>query len=477
MPIDIPDSLTGRLHWASITERSKSEKKQYLGQTRANNEFINLFTQHDIAETSKGFRPTERIYNREMYERFWAIHKVERNSAQDELYIFKRHCSGTKLAPTALFVHTSKSILRRRSQEIGDMSKTYNDLHSKWYLGQKKPPNAKKMTPDVRSRIRIAAGRNISYRRSAFRPFLSVHLLLDNELLRLLSGVEGGGTRLRPEVVSAFSHEETVGIAIAPSPIDIGEDLHRFTTFCWDMPDNDLCSRGNAHVFCNQFPEYKPPLRNEWDPTPVNNINDRLLEAMKELVPEITSIDIVFYAYAVMCSSRLLEAFAAAYYTASAEENIPRIPIVNDPKAIQELVYKGKQLAALENPRANPELIPWTISLDSLFQEPFILKKYDVDEKKGEIRLYSEGTDPKISLPDIPEEILQLTISGYGVITCWLKFHSFTYTRTQFTRSDYREFLALLSALSKQSEIVEQIDLCMDRILSGKLGLLTLSTS
>lgn len=467
---NVPERMEGRLNCAVITDKTRLQKKEFLTLERSNEGYLSLFDQYDINGETKAFRPVGNGFDRDLYQQFWAIHPAGKEPESNELCAFVRHCSGTKLAPTSLFVHPRKPILKRRSLEIGDMNNTYEDIRTRWFAGQQKPPAEAKLTMDVRTRLRIAAGMDNRYRRYAFRPFISEQLLLDDDLLRLLSGIGGGGTRLRPEVVSAFSTPDTVGLAIAPSPIDIGDDLHRFATFCWDMPDNDLCSRGNAHVFCNSFPDYK--TSEEWDPTPRSNINTLLLERVREVRPETTETDIVFYTYAVLCSSALLDAFAAAYFTASATENIPRVPFVRDASALAILIDKGRQIANLENPGLSHELSDWVENLRERFHNPFNLNKYKVDERKGEIRLYADGRDPVIVLGPIPEELLQLTISGYSVVTCWLKFHSYTYTRTEFGHEDYIGLLTLLSALSKQLGLIEEIDIIIGKAISGELELL-----
>lgn len=467
-----PNSLEGRLHYASITDRTRAQKKEFLSERRSHEDYMGLFAQQDLDVVSSAFRPVRNGYNRELYVRFWAIHpESPQGPRADERCIFARHCSGTKLAPTALFVHPRKPVLQRRSQEIGDLTKSYYELKNLWFSGQSKPPSENKLTPEVRQRIRVTSGADASYRNYAFRPFVSMQLLLDDELLRLLSGIGGGGTRLRPEVVSAYSDGNTIGIAIAPSPIDIGDEIHRFATFCWDMPDNDLCSRGNAHVFCNQFPENKPSRDLEWNPTPQDNIADLVLTRISEVLPEVTSRDIVFYTYAVLCSGTLLEAFEAAYFTASATENIPRIPIVHDAEIMRFLIGKGREMAELENPRENQILQQWVLSLEGAFQRPFKLMKFSVDAEKKEIRLY-DGIEPEVTLPGIPEELLQMTISGYEVIKCWLKFHSYAYTRTEFMQQDYMDLLRLLSSLSKQTKLIEDIDIVMEKIINGDVDLL-----
>jgi hypothetical protein len=167
-----------------------------------------------------------------------------------------------------------------------------------------------------------------------------------------------------------------------------------------------------------------------------------------------------------------LEAFAPAYFTASATENIPRIPVVSDPETMRFLIEKGREMAELENPRINHELQWWVSSLQGAFVRPFNLLKFSVDEEEKEIRLYADGDMLKVTLTGLPDEVLRMTISGYNVITCWLKFHSYAYTRTEFMRQDYLEFLGLLSKLDMQMKVIKEIDTVMDEIIAGNVDLM-----
>lgn len=89
----------------------------------------------------------------------------------------------------------------------------------------------------------------------SFRPFLTSRLFLWKELLQDWKGVGGGGTRYRGEIMEAYSSEDTIGFSVAHAPKDIDSDLGQFVSFCWYYPDNDLCSRGNGHIYMNQYPE------------------------------------------------------------------------------------------------------------------------------------------------------------------------------------------------------------------------------
>jgi hypothetical protein len=463
----------GSIHYASITDKTRGQKMEFLSEERTRENYMRVFEVHDMDQETSSFRPTRNSHDLNLYARFWAIHpQSPRGPQPEERAIFARHCSGTKLAPTALFVHPRQPMLQRRNQAVGDMTNSYEDLRRQWFSGQSKPPAERKLVPEVRERIQTAAGDDSLYCSYAFRPFVSMKLFLDHELLGLLSQLGGGGTRMRPEVVSAYSHPETIGIAIAPSPIDLADDLHRFATFCWNMPDNDLCRRGNAHVFCNQFPENKPAGRREWDATPKNNVTDLLLREVMGILPGATPTDIVFYVYAVLCSSTLLEAFADAYFTASGTEDIPRVPIVRCRETMQFLIDNGAALAQLEHPSSAHGLQEWVSALEGAFVAPFELRKAVINEAGGEISLYAEGREPTLVLRGIPHGLLGMTVSGYDVIKQWLKFHSHAYTRTQFDQGYFTELLQLLSRLSKQTEIISEIDDVMVRIIDGSVELL-----
>ena len=85
--------------------------------------------------------------------------------------------------------------------------------------------------------------------------------------------------RERPEVQAAYNDEGVFGFAVAPAPADISPVIKKFSSFCWNIPDNDLATRGNAHIFCNRFPEYKAGGKN-WENKAVSNVNKKLLQLL-----------------------------------------------------------------------------------------------------------------------------------------------------------------------------------------------------
>lgn len=374
--------------------------------------------------------------------------------------VFLRHCSGVKLAPTALFVHPDKNILIRRCREIADQTTPPSAVVGSWFSGQSKPVNQNKLTPRVRlefssvveDKKRINAGIH-SY---SFRPFLTSAVLLDEKLLAKMQNEGGGGTRLRPEVIQAFSDENNVGIAVAPSPKDIGTDLHRFVSFCWHIPDNDLCSRQNAHVFCAKFPDYNTGTKTARRPDNKNlsNISDELTGA------GIDEVTWVFYSYAIMVSNWYLKNFSDLLYSSS--DQIPRIPIHSDLRAVRCVARMGRGIADCENNET------WEFGNDKFylqnidrFQDEFRLGKHKIGDEK--LQLFVHGQNGiALEIPQINSSVLDLKVSGYGVISTWLKFKSYPYTRKTFGIADYKELLNLICAIRKQLALISRLDVFLE---------------
>jgi len=319
----------------------------------------------DMSSTRFKFQP-RLTYEKDLYESFWPICSDGNHATVGKRYVFLRHSSGVKLGITAALVHVDERILLRRARAIGDLEATYEMLVRDWFRGQRKPPPRSSLNPAIRQTIAEASVGNTGAQhisRYAFRPFCTLNAFLPIELLRQLAHAGGGGARYRPELLAAYSSRGNFGIAVAPAPEDIGDSLHRFSSFAWALPDNDLCSRGNAHAFCLQYPEYlKAKAGSKWDSTPKLNISEDLLVSMggKPGDPE-TAQKIIFYVYAVLCSNTYLDRFEGALYQTAGEW--PRIPFPQDLKAFNRLADLGKKLAECERddspllPKPDPEVL------------------------------------------------------------------------------------------------------------------------
>lgn len=462
-------TLQGRLLFVALREQSRSEKTtapyNYISIADFNLDEKNAFFEMEADagesmlqkfETFEAdlndpiFRP-RKDFDRERYSSFWPLYKSD--SATDDRYIFERHCSGLKLAPSSLFVHADEPILFRRSADIANDGIDTSEILSRWYKGQDRPPGVAKFSPTVRAAFREKlSGKSESAALYSYRPMLNLPALISEGILSVLARAPGGGTRYRPEIVSAYSDKRTFGIAIAPSPKDLGEELHRFASFCWYLPDNDLSKRGNAHVFCNYFPEYKQG-RKAWDNTPQVNINRDLLLAVGEQSPD----KVLFYVYGVLCSSAYLDAFEPVLFTPSGSES-PRIPIPPTTDLFNDIAVLGEELALLEKHTPDDEMFIEGTYLQHLdrFNGDFKMTDFRISVENESIIL-KDGNE-EFEIKPIPSEILEFQVGGYQVLQQWLKMHSHAYTRTNFTKNHLKRLLFLLQSLEKQVDIVNRLD-------------------
>lgn len=441
---------------ATITSLQRQEKLEELGRNRSASEMLEMFETITLDEGTYNFRPAG-CYDADLYHRFWPLYPNDEAPSADERSVFKRHCSGTKLAPTFMFVHPLLPLLRRRCRDIGNATIAVADLIRDWYSGQDKIPTAKKFSPEVRESIGRIAARNDSFRAYAFRPLMHLPALLSEEALSILAAQPNSGTRARPEVLSAFRDEDTIGMSIAPAPKELGGDLRRFVSFCWGTPDNDLCSRGNAQILCNQFPENKR-RRGPWNPASLPNIHPQLVATIAATIGKSVSETaklVVYYAYAIMCSSEFLKTFEAVLFTTVDTENRPRIPITSDAGLFLSLAERGTRLAELENPNNPPPISASFSRFLDLYEDEFNLTSSKMDAQTLNLQ---EDRKVVVSIRPIPFEVLDFQVGGYAVLQQWLKFHSHRYTRSAFTREQYIDLLTLLSRIEGQIAIVEELN-------------------
>ena len=461
------------IRYATIAHLQRQEKLDELVRTRTANEILEMFEIVHLDQATYNFRPAE-SYDAELYNRFWPLYPNDEVPNTSQRYVFERHCSGTKLAPTFMFVHPLLPLLKRRCRDIGDKSISVSDLIRNWYRGQDKVPAADKFSLEVREAIGRVATRNDSFSSYAFRPLMHLPVLLSEEVLSTLSSQGGRGTRARPEVLSAFRDPKTIGFAIAPGPKELRTEVHRFVSFCWATPDNDLVSRGNARILCNQFPENKR-RRGDWNSTPLPNISSELLQTMSDLVGKTTSETsdlLVYYAYAMMCATDFLKAFEGAFLTTVDTENRPRIPIAANARLFLSVANNGARLAELENPDNSPPISDTFNSFVQLYDKEFSLTSWTIDEESETLTLIQDR-EVVISIGPVALEILTFKVGGYRVLQQWLKFYSNRYTRSAFTRDQYVDLLTTLTRIEQQLRIVDELNAQVSALLGPNADLIS----
>lgn len=459
----------------SISSLSGTEKQKELSKPRSDDEIVAMFPRISLSQDSLAFRPIPDI-DMELYGQFWPLYPAGNNPHLSDRYIFARHASAIKLAPSGMLVHANRDVLWRRSRDIADVSLPAETLRQNWFAGQDRPPATTKFTDPVRTEIKNAVDSNSDslFRRYAYRPFYYPFALISEPLLDKLTKAGGQGTRARPEVMAAFDSTETLGIAIAPAPQDLGESLHRFASFCWFLPDNDLCSRGNAHVFCNQFPTYKKP-GTTWDPTPITNIHPNLIDHFSHQshlgTLELSQL-FVFYVFAMLSSDAFLDEFEGALFTASDSSKRPRIPVVSDWEIFNNIAAFGKDLANLEHPSYEVELRPGYADLEDKFSTEFNLGRFRIDAAAEKIDLFADSGALAVDLHPIPKSVLSFEVSGYNVVQQWLKYNSYRYTRASFGAPQYKALLDLLNRIELQSVIIVDLNSEIVKIVSGEVTLI-----
>ena len=443
-------SLEQKVKYKSIVGLPKNKKIDFFGEQSIDLskwERLNVGSNNGYA-----LKPVGQC-DEDLYSKFWPI--------WDELGdgIFARKCSSLKLAPTHLLIHASPGQLKRRSKYIADGHNNYDDIKRRWYEGQLKPPPRDKITPKVREALQKAVTANniVPY---SYRPFVDVSVVLSDEILNELRNLGGGGTRDRPEIRNAFQNPDVLGFAVSPAPEDIGSVLHKFLSFCWNIPDNDLTARGNANIFCNYFPENK--TKKKWDRTNKTNVNSQLISVIasawglseKEVVD-----DIVYYAYGVLNSNYYMKLFHDKLFTTAGVW--PRIPISQNKESFLKITDVGRQLAHLEKSKQN-ESIP-----NSEPYEPFVYYKYKQEDQA--IILLDQQNREITRLNNIADSVLSFTVSGYNVLKEWLKLHSYPYFRKELSNEDFSELKGLIVRIGSYLNLIKEVDDLVKPVIVGNL--------
>lgn len=452
-------------HFSDYSNGYRSEKEKRLADSI--DTIISGFSEHKVDQETFAFYPAK-PFDEIMYNKFWPV-----SGEADQEAIFKQHCSGIKLAPTAIFTHVKPAMLKRRSKDIASSG---IEAGEPWFSNQDKPPRKEKLNTFYKALCECGDLQSIDQLLTenihiySFRPFLKSNVLLWTELLQKYARIDGGGTRLRPELIKAYSNDNTIGFAMAHAPKDLNPTLSQFVSFCWYYPDNDMCTRGNSHIYMNQYPTRGS---DGFEP----NINMSLLESVSIMLGKNkreTARSFVFYVYAILCSQVYLDEFEGALFTVNQSDKRARVPIVKDKETFDKIVEYGIRLAELEKIDYEPENI-LGYDYDSLIEKipsGFKLSNsiHPFDEENESLVL-TDGRD-KIKVY-CPVELQHLNISGYDVIkSVWLKFNSYNFTHCEFTKADMKALLDFLNTIEMHSKIVAELDDEVRSILHGDTDLL-----
>lgn len=452
-----------KVHFCDYSHSTRSNKECLLSDNILN--IVSRFEEYVIDADTVAFSPVK-PFDSEMYKKFWAVSDENGQNA-----IFLNHCSGIKLAPTAIFTHVKAPMLKRRSREIA-LNGTAEA--GAWFSRQDRPPKEEKIVAfkdalnhcgDRRAMDQTLAENIYSY---SFRPFFTSNVLLWQDVLMKYSRIGGGGTRLRPEIIKAYSDHNTIGFAMAHAPKDLNPTLSQFVSFCWYYPDNDMCTRGNSHIYMNQYPNRQGGMSTNIAPEVLNAV-----VAKTGLNEETAAKEIVFYVFAVLCSQVYLDNFEGALFTVNQSDKRARVPIVADKDVFLNIAEIGKNIANLEKADFRPENV-LGFDYEFLMQSVpagFQLKNttHPFDAEKERLLLTDGNNTLEVYCP---LSLQRLNISGYDVIKAvWLKFNSYDFTHCEFTRDDMKKLLDFLNAIATHEKHVEKLDEIIAPILNGTVPL------
>jgi hypothetical protein len=467
---DEDEYVPADVHHASITGKSEDEKNRFLSEDRSQQAYFDLFCDLNPQDPHYDFR-RGKSFPEDLWIQYWPLKPGSSGNS-----VFERHCSGVKCAPTHFVIHADGAMLRRRTQELADPDKTFEELTQDWFDGMPSPPKEKKRTEDVVEALENTLSNwDESTTRYSYRPLVSCQAVITDELMSALGNTSGDGTRDRPELRSAFKSDDTIGLGVAPSPYRLGDGLHRFASFCWDLPDNDLAYRGSARVLCSQYPEEKSG--DEWDSTPKSNVRLDLLERLEsEYDQEVTEEDVVYYTYAILSSNAYLSKFEGALFRNGVN---PRIPFPAEVDLFESGLELGKSLAKLEKPESGRGIGEYQDYLDS-FTGPFKLDNpvyysWMKDEGEGSSKIIfknRESKDEEFSIEDIPSNVVSQEISGNKPIYESMKLYSYPYSRRDFRKSDYKDILTTINSIEKQIDLLKENNDDIKRIVSGSIEIL-----
>jgi hypothetical protein len=463
-------ATTTTIKYKSLLKLDRIDKEQFFEQaaeslTTGTAIASIKFEQIDVAELPYRFKP-QKSFDQERYASFYRLCPRKQDATETEKVIFLRHVSGIKLGVTAAFVHKDKKLLSRKILELG--SRSYPELRENWFKGQQKPPREETLNPSVLASVgaKTKGSRHVdNIRRYSFRPSVEMYAYLDPQLLKELADEGGGGTRYRPELFASYKRGGNFGISVAPAPENIGDSLHRFSAVSWNIPDNDLCSRGNAHVFCPYFPAYKKRTKDEWNPTPKLNISTELMSYYADAASneEGTAALIALYTHAVLSSGCYLQTFEGALYTTSGEW--PRVPFPTDRELFFSLAKLGSALADLERDNDLEVQLNETelFRIQSFSEVEFWLTDFEINAEDKTLILAAD--DQRYTIAGIDIEAVSASVSGHVPLREWLKWHKRPYLNRKFNFDDAQRLSALLTRLEVQLKVLKEIDYFVSALL------------
>ena len=456
---DIPhNENVSDVKFLDISRRTRKQKIQFL------KEDVSLDRFSVVSPRSPQFLFTPvNDYPELLWQKCWPLH---RSSAEQG--IFKSSCSGVKLAPTALLFHTDPLQLVARSSAIARSQRHgLSALVDQWFNGQQKPPRLCKLTSEVRTALGEAVTEpenNIS--RYSYRPFVDGFAIVDDGVFEALKSTPGNGTRPRPELRTAFERG-AAGMALTPATVDVDDGLFRFVTFAWNLPDNDLVSRGSSRVYCDIYPEVA---------TDPDTMSSNMTEDISILFGGVDHEHraALYYVYAVMNCDAYLDTFEGALYRESDTATPPRVPIFADADLRRKIADMGRMIALCECvdfdvAEASNVRIEWPENTDEIVLTRFVRES---SSPAGDALTLIGENSQRIRVTGIPDGVLGLRVGGYNVVDQWIRERKVNYFRRTFRQEDAAGLREVINRIAYQLSLLKEADDIVRPVLEEGEGVL-----
>jgi hypothetical protein len=259
-----------------------------------------------------------------------------------------------------------------------------------------------------------------------------------------------------------------VGIAIAPTPRDVGMvGEGAIAAFAWVLPDNDLVRRGNARILADVIVTRDG---DEWKPR--SNVHEQLRSLARDSGrAENPGRSVLFYAYAVLSSSWYLETFAGMVEAAGDPRMPLRLPVPKDPRRFGCIADLGERLAQLENPGHRFDSLPSISANWHLYRTgTFALARWRWSE--GRLCLIDEHGEVFADV-EVDSETIGTRIGGHSVVDSWLELRRRPSLNREFAFGDFEQMVDLLRRLRSRSEIIRQVDERLKQLMGIANALLT----
>ncbi|MDP2649844.1 MAG: type ISP restriction/modification enzyme [bacterium] len=170
-----------------------------------------------------------------------------------------------------------------------------------------------------------------------------------------------------------------------------------------------------------------------------SNLNDEIVNQIKEIIGEISPLDIFDYIYAILYSPSYRKK-----YKEFLKIDFPYVPYPKDVKTFKKLVEFGSELRSLhllESSKVNQFITTYPIAGSNIIENP--------NYKEGKVFINESQYFGKV-----PESTWNFYVGGYQPAQKWLKSHK----NCTLTNEEIEHYQKMIVALAETDRIMKEID-------------------